>query len=165
MIEQPPQLSFNEDENACPGANCNKLIEFLSDTYESSLTPHKPRSKRKQPRTPWITIGLLRSINTRDKLCSKILKAKNLEQRQKLEKELRSFKKILRRTCNSAKNNYYTNLFERYKNDSRKMWTIINSLINNKSYSNNFPDSFKINGDFVSDTKTIANESISSLPV
>ena len=156
LLEQLSKLILNPDVKASPNDNCRKLVELLSDVYESSLNPRKPCSKRKQPRTPWITKGLLRSINTRDKLCSKILKSKISKRREILERKLKYFKKILRQTCNLAKKRYYENLFERSKNDSRKMWAVINSLINNTS-SNLFqlPDIFKVNDEFIDDPKTI----------
>ena len=159
LTEQLPLIDFDRNESATPDENCQKLVDFLSGAYDSSRIFEKPCSKRKKPRTPWITKGLLRSINTRDKLCSKILKCNNSKRREALELQLKQFKKVLRRTCNLAKKKYYENLFEKAKNDSRKVWSIVNSLMNNSSGNcSKLPDSFHINGEMINDPKTIANK-------
>ena len=104
LIEQLPTIDFDTDAKISPDDKCRKLVHFLSDAYDPSRDPVRPCPKRKQPRTPWITKGLLKSIKTRDKLCSKILKAGDDSKRRKmLEEQLDNFKKILERTCNQAK--------------------------------------------------------------
>ena len=58
-----------------------------------------------------------------------------------------------------CKKTYYEYLFEKTKNDSRKMWTAINSIISNTSgNTRTLPDTFNIEGELVSDPKIVANE-------
>ena len=159
LSEGLPKLQFSHNLEECPNNNYNTLSTFLSDTYESSLSPDRPSSKRRQPRSSWITKGLLRSINTRDKLCKKISKCKDERKREHLQLQLKNFRKNLRRTCNLAKTNYYKNIFENSKHDLRKTWTVINSLINNtKSKKDTLPDSFLVEGDIIKEPKIIANK-------
>ena len=132
VVSHIAQTNFSSDPSLDPNENCDRLCNLLSDAYSTSLQPSKRLGKHKQPRTPWITQGLLRSIRTRegllrsirtrDKLYSKILKCDDINKCNNLETQLKNHRKILRRTCNLAKTSYYKNLFDKSKNDYRKMW-------------------------------------------
>ena len=151
-------IKVDSNFNSCPNSNCNLLNNVLSDTYESSLSPDRT-SNLNQPRSPWITKGLLRSINTKNKLCKKLQKCLNQSKRISLEIKLKSFKKVFRRTCNLAKTNYYKKLFEKTKNDSRKMWSNINLLINGKGKkAKEISKIFIVDGEPITDRKIIANK-------
>ena len=108
-------IKFCQDSNTDPNVNCDLLNNVLSDTYESCLSPGKPPSKRNEPRSHLVKNGLLRSIRTQYWLTKKILKCKKPKQRHLLENKLKYFKKILKRTCNLAKINYYKTLYKKFE--------------------------------------------------
>ena len=88
------ETKFIEDQSHGPNKNCDLLCNLLSYAYINSLGPNKQLSKRNQPHTPWITQGLLRYIKTRDKLCAKLLKCKDINRRINLGTQLKNHRKI-----------------------------------------------------------------------
>lgn len=73
-----------------------------------------------------------------------------------MKNQLKNFNKVLKKSIKRAKKNYYTKLFDRIKNDSRKTWSVINSLIN-KSHSRQTEREFIVDGEKISDENEIAN--------
>ena len=68
--------------------------------------------------------------------------------------------KILKRNYNkelkTAKNNYYLNKIKNAKNDTKKIWTIINELLNHSRYNDKF-DKIIHNNQEITDEYDIAN--------
>jgi len=105
--------------------------------YESSFPYCKFKLNEKHKNKPWLSSGMINSIHHKNKLYKKYLSQKNdiskltyTNYRNKLDKLLKI-----------AKNEYYINKFFEVKNDSKRTWQIVNSLLN-KSKRNNYPDSF-----------------------
>lgn len=149
------------DPEIAAANNLNILNESISESHKKHFKKKRIRSdRRKNPKNPWITKALIKSIRTRNKLYKKLKKMTDTEDEryQVLKLQLKNFKKILRRTIKMAKKKHYTQAFERIKGDSRKTWSLINSLTNKSSNSNKLPDHFIVDGQPVSDPKTIANE-------
>ena len=59
--------------------------------------------------------------------------------------------------CRLSKTNYYQNFFAVQKNNLKKLWSGIKSLIGNKSINSGLPNTFKINNIYTSDPKNIAD--------
>ena len=59
---------------------------------------------------------------------------------------------------NHASFNYYAKVFEHQRNDPRKMWGTITSLVSGSINPQSIPDSFIIDGETVTDQKVIADK-------
>ena len=78
------------------------------------------------------------------------------EESIQLEKDLRVFSRLIRKTIKRAKREYNSKQIEKNKNDCRKTWKLINSIINPDSTSN-VPDYSIEKEEKVSDKQDIAN--------
>lgn len=97
--------------------------------------------RRKHKKSKWITTGLIKSINYRDKLYSKLKKTKvESEKYQSLKINLKTYNNILKRAIKEAKTNYYDYNFTQNKNDSKKCWTMINEMLGRTKTQNKMPD-------------------------
>ena len=85
----------------------------------------------------WMTNGILKSINTKDKLYKKLVKmdVDGNAQYTTLKKEFNIFKKTLRSCINEAKRLYYLRTFALYKNDVKQTWAVIKDTLQKKIHS------------------------------
>ena len=85
-------------------------------------------SKSKTPRDPWITKGMLQSIQRQKKLYMEQLH--NTTNSNKYKAYQNQLQKILRK----AKITYFREKCNEYKQDSRKLWKLIHSILNKTSH-------------------------------
>ena len=112
----------------------------------------KKRSKRKTPRKPWVTNGLIKSLHTKDKLYKAYLNKPTPENKIKYTKYRNSLNHLLRQ----SKKSYITAKINNNKDNTKTMWTTINNLLG-RNKKDKIPDYFiNANGDKVSDNKLIA---------
>ena len=103
---------------------------------------------------PWLTNALKESIKTKNKLFVARNKGNNSEERTACYKAYRNRLHHLLRT---AERQYYQDLIMQHKDNIKKSWQVIKSIINKRKYC---PVNlkFKYNGDVISDRKTVANK-------
>ena len=106
----------------------------------------------------WMTKGILKSINTKDKLYTNLVKMNiNNVQYTALKAEFTNFKNTLRRSINAAKRLYYMRTFALYKNDIKQTWSVIKDTLQKKLHS--APSNiFILNNVTITDPDEIANE-------
>ena len=115
-------------------------------------------NKKKHKKTPWITAGILKSINHRNKLY------KNLKQTQidainyvAKKANFNQYRNRLNKTIALAKRMYYKHIFDQFKYDMIKTWAILSDILNRKAI-NPLPDMMTIQGHECSDKKVIADQ-------
>ena len=87
-----------------------------------------------------MTIGILNSIRSRDKLYKKLHQTSSAKPVYFILKErLKNFNSVLRLVINNAKQIFYQNEFNKHKNDIKKTWEIIKSIIKNSDNKNVTP--------------------------
>ena len=115
----------------------------LTTVFNSVLdkqAPMRPMSRKEKRLTdkPWITRGILTSIETKNKLHKKYFKNKN-DNTDNFKRQF--YKKYLNKLThfkNLAKRIYYEKLIKtNYKNTS-KTWSITREIVNHKNFSNKF---------------------------
>lgn len=145
--------------------NCDPSINYktLSDRIDLVRTKHMPykkvRFKKYQHKiSPWVTNGILKSIRYKDKLykCLK-LTSPNDPQYHSQKINFQTYSRILRKSISGAKRQYYHSQLSLHKEDSRKTWEVIRSILNTKQTKRDFPSFFLINNQQVSNEQTIAN--------
>ena len=82
-------------------------------------------SRKKKCKKPWITQGLLKSINHKNKLYCKYIKHKNEANRKKYI----DYKNALTNLVRNNKKSYYDDVFKNTQRDIRKTWSHINDLL------------------------------------
>ena len=69
----------------------------------------------------------------------------------------KKYRNTLNRTTKLAKETYYKETIDSTKGDSKKLWKIIDTLINSKNKEKNFPQKLDIEGKKVRDSQVICN--------
>ena len=149
--------NYSADENGF-----NKFTKCIQDTIDECFKVDPKmfnKSKRNRLSNPWITNGLIKSINYKNFLYEKWKKSKNKKNKfgdSEIYDKYKNYRKKLRILIKSAKNNFYSKKFDKCKGNSKKTWELINEL-RGKSKTKS-KSSFLINGSIVKDRRIIADE-------
>ena len=130
---------MNKNINCCPQDNYKVFASLIKFAKEKHL-PFKivKYNKRKHMKSKWMTEGILKSINTKDKLY-KILIQKDTEDEHlytRLKSEFITHRTDFRRNIRETKRMYYTRTFDWYKNDNKKTWSVINTAFSRNKKCN-----------------------------
>ena len=143
-----------------PNTDYEKFENIITKTYDRHF-PEKcvKFNKYKHKRSNWITSGILKSIEFRDKLYKrlKMCSPENSEY-ELLKYNLKIYNGYLNRCIRTAKKEFYHNEFNKYKNDIRKTWDTLKEIINKKTFKSDFPSCFVHEGVEITDTKNIADK-------
>jgi hypothetical protein len=151
--------NFNNDLMADPNINYN----IINENITSSLKRHFPQKivkydKHKHKGNSWITHGIIRSIKYRDKLYT-ILKCTDPNDNSYQEKKLNlmNYNRILKQNIRLAKKTYYHSCFENFKDDIKKTWSAINSILNRSKNKKDISENFLVNNEYTSNAECISN--------
>ena len=107
-----------------------RKIKFLHNKNSPFSTPK--RKIKKDTSKPWLTTGILKSINVKNKLYKQFCQATNSTRRDILHQKFKNYRNqiviLSRRLC---KENYFKT-FETNKKDLKRIWYGIKTLINTK---------------------------------
>ena len=151
---------INQNPFANPNINYDILIELITKAKQKHIPKRRVKfNKKKHKMSPWMTNGILKSINTKDKLFKEITKLSPSSPDYIAKKiNFKTYKSIIRRSIRDAKRLYYCNMFNKYSNDLKKTWQTINHALNNNIKNSTFPSTFEQNdGKILTDHKSIAN--------
>ena len=149
--------------NTDPNHNYDILEHAIKETHSECFLERRVKiNVKKHKKTPWITNGILKSINNRNKLYKK-LKQSRIDSVDYITKktEFNKYRNTLSKTITNAKRVYYKQMFDRYKYDMKKTRSIISETLHRK-VKNLIPDTMTINGQDCSDKETMA-ESFNTL--
>ena len=105
-----------------------------------------------------MTHGIVRSIKIRDKMYQDLKTLDpNTADYNTMKCNLSTFNRILKKTIRHAKFSYYNDLLNKYRNDSKKTWSVINSLTNVTKNKKDITSFFIINGIKETNSEIIAN--------
>ena len=140
----------------------NHSYEIFKSTLQESLNKYLPvkkvkYKKHKHKLRPWISQGLIRSIKVRDKMYRNMkLLDPNSTDYASAKINIQTFNRILRKSIRESKFSYYSDMFLKHKDDSRKSWKLINSLINTSHDKRNISKCFIVNGINITNESEIA---------
>ena len=142
-----------------PNYNYEILEHALKETHSECFPERRVRfNDKKHKKTPWITNGILRSINTRNKLYKKLKNTKIDSPNYITNKtNFNKYKNTLNKTITNAKRVYYKEIFNLYKHDMKKNWGVISETLNRK-VKNSVAETMTINGQDCSNKEIIVEE-------
>jgi len=141
----------NNDANDC----YNKFVSIFTKIYDECIPMRKYKCTNKtEPRFPWITRGLLKSINTKNKLYKRYIQ-KPCEERLSI---FKNYRNKLNSLIRKSKREYYERKFESVKYNMRKTWKTINSVIGRNKKNNIQAQFTSAHGHNISNPQEIADE-------
>ena len=149
----------NVDWNEClKDTDVHESFNAITDKINQSIHKHTPIksvkiSSKRIIREPWMTKGLLKSSLKLDRLHIKSLRG-NILSKQKYKEYRNMFNKLKR----SAKQSYYHDIIENFKNDSNKLWHELNKIIGKTNNKRDLPSTFKDNGNIINEPNMIADK-------
>ena len=151
-------LDLQTTENFDNSLDVNYNYNKFQDHFLRCLDEHAPlkklsKRKEKMKRKPWINTEILRSIRTRDKYYKKFIKTK----RQEWEVKYKTCRNKINHLIRSSKRNYYSNYFENFKNNSKKIWSGIREIINKNSKSSSSNICLETEGKLITCQKQVAD--------
>ena len=112
---------FTNDEEGYNAFN-DCIIETIDECFK--VEPNNFKSKRNRLLNPWITNGLINSINHKDVLYhswKKTVTKKNKNGDESLYLKYKNYRKYLKYLINKAKKLHYSNKFKKVKGDSKTL--------------------------------------------
>ena len=114
--------------------------------------------KRKHTKSTWITTGIMNSIKYRDNLYMLLKHADpNSANYLNLKTNLRTYNNILKNNIRNAKQLYFSLIFNQCKNDVKKTWNAINSIISKSAKNAPKTIRLRIGNEFISNNEQVAN--------
>ena len=150
--------------DARPHTDPNENYLVLCDTLKLLREKHLPTKtvkfhKHKHKKSPWISISIIKSIQHRDKLYSKLLSTKpDNSKYQELKTNLATCNSILQKNVRQAKQSYYQNLLKKCQDNIKKTWNTVNLILSKGANKKDFPSSFMCDGTEITDKSLISNK-------
>lgn len=117
----------------------NNNVHTMVQCFEQTLITHIGNSTtkikishRNRPLKNWITQGLIRAIQTRNKMHKKLLKQPN---NNELKECYTRYRNTLNKLLKETKINYYRDKLDQSKGNARKTWNTINEILDLKKKS------------------------------
>ena len=149
---------FTADEKGF--AEFTKCINITVDEcFQIDPKTKLESSKRNRLVNPWITNGLIKSINFKNFLYKKWKSSKNSKNKlgdETIYEKYKNYRKRLTYLIRLAKNKFYSKKFDKCKGNSKQTWQLINEL---RGKSNRkVKCSFIIDGNVIKERRLIAHE-------
>ena len=147
-------------ENTDTSTGFSEFCKTMKNAIEECFLtdPRTLKSKRNRLVNPWITSGIIASVNKKNFLYQKWKKSTSKKDKtgdHSLYTAYKDFRKKLKHIIGDAKKMHYFNKFQSVQGDCKKTWQLINE-IRGKKISKIKP-SFIINGEIIEDRRKIAN--------
>ena len=107
------------------------------------------RKEKQLHAKPWLTHGLLKSINHKNNLCKNYNK--------KLLKNHENYRNLLKRIINTTKKHYYMKVITENKTNQTNLWKVINESRSFKTKTKPILNELKTNNELTKDPKIISN--------
>ena len=153
-----------------------KFHEIYKECIDKTCKLEVPKcSKRTTQNNPWITPGLIVSINHQHELYNHWVKARKVKCKigevctkggtchcptcnEKRSRYLKytDYRRLLKKTRNNVKAKYFTGKFQQVKGDSKKTWELINHIRGKKKRQ--IKPLFSIDNEKITNRRIIANE-------
>ena len=138
--------------------HCNNAFATFHNILCENINKHAPEGTKKlsykrQIRDPWITRGILTNLTKQKRLYREQLHAKSVVSTHKY----RRYRNLLKSTIRKSKNSYLHEKCVEFKQDSRKLWKLVNRIIGRSNNKTESIDSLRINNMLKYDPNSITN--------
>ena len=131
---------------------CSAIISTV--TSEIMNLSIKNVNRRTVPIQPWISYGLLHSINRKNYLHKKFTHCPS----EANQKTFKTYRNTLNQLIRNAKAHYYKRKIEQTKSNSKKLWDVLLEIIRKKKANQDLPACFKFNGSQLNEPSLIAEK-------
>ena len=138
----------------------NSYYDSVKEAYNNCfLDTVDLSSKRNFIDKPWITLGIAKACETKNKLHVDVIKAKkrhdpNIGMIEDNYKKYRTRLNIIKR---EAQSNYFKERFEKCQGDLKKCWKVVNEM-RHKKMSLSFPNYIEVNRQLITDRRSIVQK-------
>ena len=109
----------------------SKFFETFNNLLQKQAPIKKLSNKdKKTMKKPWITKGIQKSIEKRNRIYRKCIRTKNSTKKEEMHNLFRSYRNSLNKIARLSKANQYKTIFEDNKNKLNKFWEGIKEIIN-----------------------------------
>ena len=127
--------NFQSETN--PENACNMLIESYTKGV-AKFSKAKQLTRKNNAIQPWVTSGLLNSINQKNLLFA----AKLRNPCEQNVSKYNAYRNSLNSALRTAKKHYYKTEFTKYQNNPKQTWETMNHLLQRKTFNNELPYNF-----------------------
>ena len=99
-------------------------------------------NKYKHKGKPWVTKGILTSLKTKERLYIKMIKSSGTDNYAKNYEKYKIYNSLYNKCIKSAKYHHWHMIFQQSKNDVKKTWENINTLLNKNNIVRPLPQIF-----------------------
>ena len=114
-----------------------KIIEAMD-----IVAPIETKKVRNKPENQWLTLGIKTSLAYAAKLYRKYRSSKNVIDKA----AYKTYNNILKKVNRLARNKYFGARLDDADNDTRKVWSILNEIVDRKQCKHRIPNRFIIDG-------------------
>ena len=117
------QVMNENDTNMAYNAFCDAFTKVHNECFPLENT--KSKKSKTNTRSPWITVGLLKSIKTKNRLYRKFKKDPSMQKKAEYSRYRNKLNHLLR----VSKKQYYHKQFDDNKDSVKGTWGIINNIL------------------------------------
>ncbi len=118
--------------NVKPNEAFNMFHSMFSKLYDKYFPIKKVRTKVIRKNKCWMTAGLIKSVNYKHRLYKKMLNNPSVFNSNKF----RLYRNKLNALIKKCKLDYYQDKFMNAKNDAKKTWNVIKTILNKSNSAN-----------------------------
>ena len=141
---------------------CESQYSILHEQILQCFDKHAPlrptNSKVEKCREPWLTTGIIKCIRKQKELYRKSIRVDNLNVTTGNVKRYNEYKTVLQRVKRHCKRAYFQQKCVDLKNNTKKLWQLINNMVKQSDNKQNLIPAMTINGIKEYDSNRIANE-------
>ena len=142
----------------------DEFTENFQSSVDSTCKLDIPKVTKRNPiSNPWITHGLIKSINHKENLYKIWKKSIRSKKSNKTEaagmhhyEHFKKYRRTLNKLIKAAKRRYYFRQFDKHKGDKKKIWEVINKL--RGKTKNDIKPCFVIDNERIACRRVIANK-------
>ena len=140
----------------------DKSFETFFSTIKSIIDRHAPLKKiflteRKLKLKPWLTKGILTSVNSKNKTYRKYCRTKDQNRKHELHTLFKQYRNSLHNIIKVSKANHFHQYFTTNKINLLKVWEGIKEIIHTKPKNKQRMNYLRLNGTLCTEQKKIAN--------
>jgi len=137
----------------CPEEAYNNFFRIYKTSFDLAFPPRQIKCNKKfTKKEPWMTEGLLTSMRKKSNLFHKKLKKPTEHNIETYKTYVNKYNKLKR----EMKKNYFINMLEVNKTNIKNTWQILKKAIGKTTTKTNFPQTFSIENEQISNKAQIA---------